>query len=359
MRDDDPKQRVVTGSDSTFLELPARYAIVLLGIYLSYLILRPFFAALAWAVIFAILFHRMQVQLAPRLGPNRAALATTVVVAIAIVTPAVLLISTVAREAPQAAAYLTDASRSAPRQLQEAWDAMRARIPVSLPADPMELVNTGVQRAAAILGPRAGTFVAGFFALLGDVGAMLFALFFMARDGEAISQYLRHRLPFSERDSERLMGETRDMVIASVGAGLIVAATQGVIGGVAFWLLGIPAAAFWGLVMGICSLLPVVGATLVWVPASIWLLLSGDVGRGLILVLVGTFGISLVDNVLRPLLLSGRTRISGLIIFFGLLGGAAAFGFTGLVIGPIILVMTARIVETLRHPEPAQDSPLL
>ena len=145
----------------------------------------------------------------------------------------------------------------------------------------MELVNTGVQRAAAILAPRAGTFVAGLFALLGDVGAMLFALFFMARDGEAISQYLRHRLPFSEGDSERLMGETRDMVIASVGAGLIVAATQGAIGGVAFWLLGIPAPAFWGLVMGICSLLPVVGATLVWVPASIWLLLSGDVGRGL------------------------------------------------------------------------------
>ena len=336
--------------------MPARYAIVLLGIYLSYLILRPFFAALAWAVIFAILFHRMQVRLAPKIGPNRAALATTVLVAIAIVGPAVLLISTVVREVPQAAAYLTDASQTTPRQLQEAWDGLRARIPVSLPTDPVELAKQGAQRAASALSARAGAFVAGFFTELGNVGAMLFALFFMARDGEVISQYLQRRLPFSEGDSERLMVETRDMVIASVGAGLIVAAAQGTIGGVAFGLLGIPAPAFWGLVMGVCSLLPVVGASLVWIPASIWLLLSGDVGRGVTLLVVGTFGISLIDNILRPLLLSGKARISGFVVFFGLLGGAAAFGFTGLVIGPVILVMTARILEMLRHPEPAQDS---
>src|SRR5678815_4829176 len=102
----------------TFLDRPARYAVLVLGIYLSYLILRPFLAALAWAVIFAIVFRRMQVVLAQRLGPNRAALATTGVVAMAIVVPSVVLISTVAQEAPQAVAYLTDASRTAPPQLQ-------------------------------------------------------------------------------------------------------------------------------------------------------------------------------------------------------------------------------------------------
>jgi predicted PurR-regulated permease PerM len=338
----------LTRVGSKSLGRPVLYAIVLLGVYLTYLILRPFFAALTWAVMFAILFRRMQVALAPKIGPNRAALTTTAVVGIAIVAPGVLLISTVAREAPQAAAYLNEASRTAPRQLQEAWDAVRARIALSLPEDPMELLTTGAQRAAAVLAPHAGTFVAGFFALLGNLGAMLFALFFMVRDGEALSRELRDRLPFPEQESERLMGETRDLVIASVGAGLVVAAAQGTVGGVAFWVLGIPAPAFWGLVMALCSLLPVVGATLVWIPASIWLLLSGDIGRGVILLLVGT-GISTIDNVLRPLLLTGRTQISGLVIFFGLLGGAAAFGFIGLVIGPIILVITARIIETLRR----------
>ena len=98
------------------------------------------------------------------------------------------------------------------------------------------------------------------------------------------------------------------------------------------------------------------GAAIVWVPTAIGLLLSGEIARGVILLLVGTLGISMVDNVLRPLLLSGRTSVSGLIIFFGLLGGVAAFGFIGLVIGPIILVITARLVENLNHPDRLDDS---
>src|SRR6185436_8308516 len=107
---------------------------------------------------------------------------------------------------------------------------------------------------------------------------------------------------------------------------------------------------FWGIVMGFASLLPVVGATLIWIPAGIGLLLSGEVWRGVALLLMGTFGISMADNVLRPLLLTGKTSISGFVVFFGLLGGAAAFGFIGLVIGPIILVTTARLLEILRRP---------
>ena len=99
-----------------------------------------------------------------------------------------------------------------------------------------------------------------------------------------------------------------------------------------------------------------VGAALVWVPAGIWLLLSGATGRGALLLLVGVFGISMADNVLRPLLLSGRTSMSGLVVFFGLLGGAAAFGFIGLVIGPIILVTTVRFLSALVHPNLPNES---
>src|SRR5262249_40242847 len=108
---------------------------------------------------------------------------------------------------------------------------------------------------------------------------------------------------------------------------------------------------FWGVVIGFCSLLPVVGAALVWFPAGVGLLLSGEIGRGVVMLLVGALGISTVDNVLRPLLLSGRTSVGGLVVFFGLLGGAAAFGFIGVVIGPIILVTAARLVESLRRPD--------
>ena len=180
--------------------------------------------------------------------------------------------------------------------------------------------------------------VADLFATLGSLFVMLFAMFFLVRDGHTLARQVRDLLPIPEAARDRLMTDTRDLIIASVGAGLVVAAVQGTIGGITFWLLGIKAAVIWGVVMAFCSLVPLVGAALVWGPTALWLLLSGDVMRGIILILIGTFGIGLADNVLRPLLLAGRTTASGLVVFLGLLGGAAAFGFIGLVLGPIVLL---------------------
>ena len=161
----------------------------------------------------------------------------------------------------------------------------------------------------SFLAPQAGAIITDVFATLGSLFAMLFALFFMLRDGESMSAQLRDLLPLQERDRDRLLSDTRDLVIASVGAGLAVAAAQGTVGGVAFWLLGLGAPVFWGVVLAFCSLIPVVGAALVWAPAGLWLLLSGETGRGVGMLVVGVLGISMVDNVLRPLMLSGRTQV--------------------------------------------------
>jgi predicted PurR-regulated permease PerM len=149
------------------------------------------------------------------------------------------------------------------------------------------------------------------------------------------------------------MDETRDLAVASVGAGLMVAAAQGAVGGVAFWVLGLGAPVFWAVAIAFASLLPVVGSALVWVPATIWLLLSGEVPRGLFMLVVGVFGISMADNVLRPLLLSDKAQASTLVIFFGLLGGVAAFGFVGLIVGPVILVSTGTLLKMFREAEAA------
>jgi predicted PurR-regulated permease PerM len=341
----------MTDARRASLGRPALYALIVLGLYLSYLVLGPFLAALTWAVVFAILFQRMQVALSRRVGAGRAALVTTLVVTAVIVAPAIVLISALAHEAPQIVDYLKRASQSAPYQIQRLWSAARAVSPLSMPEDPTDLLTEGVQRALTFLAPHAGAFVADSFATLGSLVVMLFALFFMLRDGDAMSRRLRDLLPFTEHESEQLLSDTRDLVIASVGAGVAVAAAQGIVGGLAFRLVGIGAPAFWGVAMGFSSLLPVVGASLVWAPAGAWLLLSGEIWRGVILLLIGVFGISMIDNVLRPLVLSGRTSINGLVVFLGLLGGAAAFGFVGVVIGPIILVTTARLLNSLRHPE--------
>jgi predicted PurR-regulated permease PerM len=341
---------------------PVLYAIVALGVYLAYLVLRPFVAALVWAVIFAILFHRLQVRLTGKFSPNHAALITTLVVASAIVLPSVVLITLAAHQLPDVTGSLTLPSSTSqgapavPPAVRHAWDTVRAHSPVAMPEDPTEVLQKAGRRAVTFLAPRAGKLAGDFLASLGTLGAMLFAFFFMVRDGDRIDRELRDRLPFSAEESDRLITGTRDLVAASVGASLVVAAAQGLIGGLAFWLVRIPAPAFWGMVIGFCSLLPVVGAAIVWIPAAIGLLLSGAIGRGVLLLLLGVFGISMVDNILRPVLLTGKTSVSGFVVFFGLLGGAAAFGLVGLVVGPIVLVVTARLLDDLHRPDVLLES---
>ena len=338
-----------TGGRDRFNQL-LFYSLVVMTAYLVFVVLRPFVASLAWAAIFAMMFHPVHLQLSGRVGPNRAALVTTLMAAVLIVGPAVLVVSVFAHEVPSVIEYLKGVSVT-PEQIQNVWDIVRSRSPFELPPDPTSMLRQGAERTLAFLAPRAGAVVADVLATLGALVIMLFALFFLLRDGHTLARQVRELLPLPEQERDRMLAETRDLVIASVGAGLAVAAAQGTIGGVAFALLGIKAPVIWGVVMAMTSLIPVVGAALVWVPTALWLLLSGDVVRGVVLLIVGGVGISMVDNILRPLLLSGRTSASGLVVFLGLLGGVSAFGFVGLVLGPIVLVTAGSLLRAFTRPD--------
>ena len=339
---DTPKER--------FSRLLFYFLVVLVG-YLSYEVLRPFLGPLAWSAVFAMMFHRVHVDLARRIGPNRSALVTTLLAAVLIVAPGVILISVLAREVPELIDYVKSLSVSAPAQIDRLWEVLRARVPLPLPDDPMILIQQGVQRVLGIMAPAAGGVVADLLSMLGSLFVMLFALYFLLRDGQVIGSQVRALLPLPESERDRLMSETRDLVIASVGAGLLVAAVQGLIGGVAYWALGLKEPVVWAVATAFCSLIPVVGSALIWVPAALWLLLSGDVVRGIILLVVGVVAIGMVDNVLRPLVLAGRTSASGLVVFLGILGGAGAFGFIGIVLGPIILVTAGNLINAFTRPE--------
>jgi predicted PurR-regulated permease PerM len=331
------------------------YSLVLLIGYLAFVVLQPFLASLAWAAIFGMMFHPVYQRLRERLGRNRAALVTTLIAGVLIVSPAVLIVSVFAREVPIVIEYLKNVSVT-PAQIQQIWDVVRSWAPLELPVDPTSMLREGAQRALAFLAPRAGAVVADVLSTLAALLIMLFALFFLLRDGHELARQVRGLLPLSERERDRMITETRDLVVASVGAGLAVAAAQGTIGGIAFALLGIGAPVIWGVVMAMTSLIPVVGAALVWLPTALWLLLSGEIIRGVILLLIGGVGISMIDNILRPLLLSGRTSASGLVVFLGLLGGVSAFGFVGLVLGPIVLVTAASLLRVFTRPD-LIDSP--
>ncbi len=331
------------------------YALIALIGYLAFVVLSPFLAPLAWATVFAMTFYPLYKDLAGHLGRNAAALATTLVTAVLIVAPAVMLVSVLAREVPQMIDYVQQASLEAPARLERVWETIRRRSPMLLPEDPAALVREGVQRGLTFLAPRAGGMLADAVATLGSLIVMLFSLFFLLRDGPALARRIRALLPLPENERERLLTETRDLVIASVGAGLLVAAVQGAVGGLTFWLLNLGAPVVWGVAMAICALIPLIGSALVWAPAAAWLLLSGEVGRAVILVLVGALGIGMVDNILRPILLSGRTSASGLVIFLGLLGGISAFGFIGLVLGPIVLVTAGSLLAVFTRVELVDD----
>ena len=338
------------------------YGVVMLMAYLAFSVIQPFLAPLAWAGILALTLNPLRRRLIARMGPTNAAFVTTLVAALLIVGPAATLMSLLAADLPSVVEFIQRLPEQAtPERIRRVWALVRQRSPVRLPADPSALIGQAAQGVVTFLAPKLGGFVADVAATLGSLFVMLFAMFFLVRDGDRLAAFIRRLLPFSDQERDILIAETRELVVASVGAGLAVAFVQGCIGGVTFWLLGAGTPFVWGTAIAICSLIPVIGATLVWVPVAVWWILSGEIVRGLVLVGVGAGVIGLVDNVLRPLLLSGRTSVNGLVIFIGLLGGVAAFGFVGLVLGPIVLVTTGTLVDALTRPrqrlvvDPAAD----
>jgi len=316
------------------------YSTVLLLAYLLYLLFSPFLTPLAWAAILAALFHSPFRRLEARWGSARAAAFSTAGVTLVIVVPVVLVTMAFIQEATLAvgSADLSVQSEGFQR-LQRIWMRVQAsRIGGNFGNLP-DLIQQGTAWIAGFIAGQAGAVLRNLVIIIVDLIVMLFALFFFFRDGDAIMTVLRRALPFEAEQSERMITQAGDLIQASVIAGFVVAALQGALGGVAFAVLGLGAPVFWGVVMAFFSLLPI-GAGIVWLPAAIWLLLTGSIGRGVTLVVVGVGIIGLVDNVLRPMLLSGRTQLNGLLVFVSLLGGISAFGFLGLVLGPVIMATT-------------------
>src|SRR5947207_3353668 len=302
------------------------YSTVLLLAYLLYLLFSPFLTPLAWAAILAALFHSPYRRLEARWGRTRAAAACTAAVTIVIVVPVALVTTAFVQEATLAVSSVDlSVQTEGFARLQRIWMRIQAsRLGGNL-GDLEDLVRQGTAWIAGLVAGQAGAVLRNLVLIIVDLIVMLFAVFFFFRDGDEIMAVLRRALPFEAEQSERMITQAGDLIHASVIAGFVVAALQGALGGITFALLGLGAPVFWGVVMAFFSLLPI-GAGIVWAPAATWLLLTGSVGRGVTLIVVGVFVIGLVDNLLRPLLLSGRTQLNGLLVFVSLLGGISAFG---------------------------------
>jgi predicted PurR-regulated permease PerM len=327
------------------------YATVVFLGYLFIRILTPFFAPLGWAVVLAIFVYPWHETLVPRFGNARAAAVSTLVVTLFIVGPGLVILTAFAQESRAALSVLDqDAVAEQFAVLENVWNRSRRFIPGAEGIDLRRLINDVIMRTGALLAARVGGLLADVLVLVFQLFVTLFALFFFLRDANTIMQELRRSLPFEDFRRERIIRQTRDLVYASIAAGLLIASLQGFAGGLLFAFLGLGAPVFWGVMMGVLALFPFVGTWMVWVPAAIWFLVTGQFVKGLIVVVVGAGIVSSIDNVLRPAILSGRTQMNGLLMFLSLLGGVSVFGLLGLVLGPLVTALIIALFDAYTGP---------
>ncbi len=181
-----------------------------------------------------------------------------------------------------------------------------------------------------------------------QVGVGLFTLFYLFRDGERMLGIAKRLVPLASGPTELLLRRTQEVIFAAVFGHVFVAMVQGLLGGLAFWALGIPTPAVWGVLMGALSMIPMIGPAFVWIPAGAVLIASGATARGVVLLLFGLLVISTIDNVIRAMLVSARAQVHPLVVFLGVLGGVLMFGAVGIFVGPVLIVAAAALMEMAR-----------
>ena len=309
------------------------YGVLLLMGYLVFRVFEPFLVPLGWAGVLVVISYPLYSRLEKRWGRTRAAAFCTLAATLVLIVPVLLLMTAFVQEGVEAVrTFQKGVAQGQYPWIQRAWEWIQQHAPGGGGVDLSTLAREGAERVGTFLAAKAGAVLKNVAVFVFDLVVVIFAMFYLFRDAGKILEVIRRLLPFEEPHREHMMAQARDLIFASVTSGLIVAAVQGALGGVAFAVVGVGAPVFWGVMMAFFSLLPVVGAWLIWVPAAIWLLMSGQVARGIILIVLGAGLVSMVDNILRPALISGRSQLSGLLIFISLLGGIGVFGMLGIVL---------------------------
>jgi predicted PurR-regulated permease PerM len=340
------------------------YGAVLVVAVLAYRIAEPFLIEIGWAVVLAICLAPLRGRLARRLGATGSAACLIVIVVFLVIVPVLLVGYVLASQGPHLAkvvkAYV-DARGGRMGLVHAAWQWLHERGFV-LPSEEavVQHFSKRIEGLATEAGRQAGQIVEQGVGFVFSLTITLCILFFMLRDGPQMASGVRRVLPFGQERNARLLALIHDIVSTSVTSTLVIAVVQGIVGGIAFLLLGVPGALLWAGLMTILAVLPVAGATLVWAPAALWLVLSGSFVKGLVLALVGVLILGNVDNVVRPLMLAGRARMSTLVMMITLLGGVSAFGFIGIVLGPVVgAVLTALVKTYALVPETESEAPPL
>ena len=323
-------------------------------------ILWPFFGAILWGFIIALLSTPLNRWLIRRFGfrSTPAALVTMAVVLMVVVLPFVLITLSLAQEATglyervqsgelNPALYLRGVFNALPDWVGSVLDRYGLTNFDRLQSRFNALLAQGTQFIAA-QALNLGQFTFDFFA---NLFITLYLSFFLIRDGNSVARLIEQGIPLTSAHKRELWSKFTTVIRATVKGNLLVAALQGALGGIAFWTLGIAAPVLWAVLMAFLSLLPAVGAGLVWVPVAIYLLLQGDLWQSLALTAWGVLVIGLVDNLLRPMLVGKDTRMPDYVVLITTLGGMAVLGINGFVVGPTVAAMFMALWHIYAAPE--------
>lgn len=310
-------------------------------------IIAPLYAPVMWAIIIVILFMSIHRRILARWKkPTAAAFATLGLVLVLIVLPLTLLTLSIAREGAHIYEKIQSGDVDVGGQFQKIFDSMPSwandwlnRFGLSSFSDLKVKLGEGISRTSKAVVVQAINFGQSTFGFLLNLFVMLYLLFFLFRDGDSLLRTIKRSVPLHP-DTTSAFIERFDVVIrATVKGNMIVALIQGALGGLIFWILGIQGPVLWGAVMALFSLLPAVGPALIWLPVAIYLIATGNVTRGIILIAFGAIVIGLIDNLLRPVLVGKDTKMPDYLILISTLGGIAVFGINGFVIGPLIAAL--------------------
>ena len=319
------------------------------GATLAFLwLVAPFSGAILWAVIAAVLFEPLNARLLVAMPRRRngAALITLVIITVVVVVPAMLLGAALLHEGGvfytrvrsgevdfgrlfvDAQAHLPDWARN--------W---LADIGLGDVGGLRTKISQGFASSFQAVASRVLSIGQGAFGFFLSLGVMLYLTFFLLRDGHDLAARIERSIPLPAGQRTILVAKFVQVIRATTKGSLIVAMLQGLVGGLTFWLLGLPGALLWGVAMGVFSLFPAIGTGLIWVPMTIYLLATGAIWQGSVLFLCGFFIISSVDNVVRPILVGRDARMPDYVVLIATLGGFELMGFNGFVIGPVIAAL--------------------
>lgn len=308
----------------------------------------PFFGAVFWGAVLAILFTPLyrSVLVMSRGRRNLSAIITLFICLVIVILPLTLITTSIVKEGINFyqkiesgeihfGSYFQQVMNAMPQWMVDLLDRFGFGNISSL----QEELSAGVMAGSKYIATHAFSIGQNTFEFVISLGIMLYLLFFLLRDGSSLSGQIRDAIPLSLEHKQYLLKKIITVLRATVKGNIAVAAMQGAAGGLIFWILGIQSSILWGALMAFLSLLPAIGAALIWVPTAIYFVVIGDIGSGLILAAFGVLVIGMIDNILRPLLVGKDTQMPDYVVLISTLGGIALWGLNGFIIGPVVAAM--------------------